>query len=110
VPNVLFVCGKARKRSPTAAEIAARDFGVETDFAGLSADADERLGAEQIGWADIVVVMEKRQLARLKRQFGSQLRGRKLACLDIPDRYAFMDPALVALVQERLQRVLTRQV
>lgn len=103
--NILFICGKARQRSPTAAEIAARLLRVQTDFAGLSADADERLGPEQIDWADIVVVMEKAHLARLRRQFGGHLGGRRVVCLDIADRYTFMQPELVQLLERRLGRL-----
>ncbi|WP_108660987.1 low molecular weight protein tyrosine phosphatase family protein [Acuticoccus kandeliae] len=108
MPNILFVCGKARKRSPTAADVAAREFGVQTDFAGLSNDADERLGLDQIEWADLILVMEKRQVARLNRQFGGHLKGKKVSCLNIPDNYEFMQPELVALIAEKLSRVLTR--
>ena len=107
--NVLFICGKARKRSPTAAEVAAGRFNVQTDFAGLSADADERLGAEQIAWADIIAVMERRHLRRLKQLFGSALRGKKLTCLEIPDRYEFMQPELVDLVIRKLRPVITKR-
>ena len=66
--NILFICGKARKRSPTAADVVSRLSAVETDFAGLSNDADERLNLEHIKWADTIAVMEKRQLSRLRRQ------------------------------------------
>jgi predicted protein tyrosine phosphatase len=103
---VLFICGKARRRSPTAADMASRIPGVEADFAGLSADADERLTAEQIDRADVVAVMERRQLARLKRQFGPRLGRARIVCLDVPDRYAYMEPALVARLQPRLDRIL----
>ena len=106
MPNILFICGKARKRSPAAADIAARLLGVPTDFAGLSNDADERLGSEQVDWADIVVVMEKAQLSRLNRQFGPSLKGKRLLCLDIPDKFEFMQPELVALVTRKLERVM----
>jgi len=41
--NALFICGKARMRSTTAADISARWDGIEADFAGLSNDADEHL-------------------------------------------------------------------
>jgi len=46
--NILFICGKARKRSPTAAAVAAERLGTPTDFAGLSADADEHVSTEQL--------------------------------------------------------------
>jgi len=32
------------------------------------------------------------------------LNGKRLICLDIPDNYAFMDPALIDLLQTRLAR------
>jgi len=107
MPNVLFICGKARKRSPTAAALAADQLGFETDFAGLSNDADERLGAEQIEWAEIIAVMEKRQLSRLKQQFGSDLKGKRILCLDVPDNYEFMQPELISLLTQKLRRVST---
>lgn len=103
--NILFICGKARKRSPTAAAVAAERLGQPTDFAGLSADADERVGPEQLAWADTIAVMEKAQLSRLKRQLGSHLKGKHLVCLDIPDSYEFMQPELVELVVARLGRI-----
>ena len=103
--NILFVCGKARKRSPTAAAVAAEHLGHPTDFAGLSADADERVGAEQLAWADVIAVMERSQLARLKRQMARHLKGKRLVCLDIPDTFEADQPELVELVKARLGRI-----
>lgn len=103
--NILFVCGKARRRSPTAAAVAAKHLGQQTDFAGLSADADERIGTEHLAWADTIVVMEKRQLSRLKRQVAAHLKDKRLVCLDIPDSFEFMQPELVELVVARLSRI-----
>ncbi|WP_137110564.1 low molecular weight protein tyrosine phosphatase family protein [Rhodobacter sp. SY28-1] len=103
--NILFICGKARKRSPTAAAVA-EQLGLHSDFAGLSTDADERVTPEHLAWADTIAVMEKAQLSRLKRQMAAQLKGKRLVCLDIPDTYDFMQPELVDLFQSRLQRIL----
>ncbi len=103
--RILFICGKARMRSPTAAQIVGEIDGVETDFAGLSQDADERLSPEQLDWADLVVVMEKRQLARLKRPFKAALKGKRVVSLDIPDRYSFMQAELVARIRQQLPRL-----
>jgi predicted protein tyrosine phosphatase len=103
--KVLFVCGKARLRSPTAGEIAPGLIGVEADFAGLGADADVALDSDQIAWADVIAVMERPQLARLKRQVGPLLQGKRVVCLDVPDRFAFMDPALVALLTRQFARL-----
>jgi predicted protein tyrosine phosphatase len=92
-------------RSPTAAEIALRLLGVTTDFGGLSADADVVLDRDQVLAADIIAVMERAQLARLKRQFAPNLRGKRLVCLDAPDRFAFMDPDLVTLLTRQFARL-----
>ena len=102
--RTLFICGKARIRSPTAADFARERWGIETDFAGLSNDADEKLSQEQIAWADVIFVMQRRQRARLNALFGPALRGRKLVVLDVPDRFGYMDDDLVALLEQRLER------
>ena len=103
--NILFVCGKARMRSPTAADLVSACDGVSSDFAGLSRDADERLSAEQVEWADVIAVMEARQKKRLSELYPSQLSGKKLVVLRVPDRFEYMDPALVALLRERLRQL-----
>jgi predicted protein tyrosine phosphatase len=103
--HVLFVCGKARMRSPTAAEIAPRLMGVTADFGGLSADADVVQDRDQIMEADIIAVMDRAQLTRLKRQFAPDLRGKRLVCLDVPDRFGYMAPALVALLTRQFARL-----
>ncbi len=59
--RVLFVCDKARMRSPTAADTVAAWSGFETDFGRLGKDADEQLSTQQLEWADTVAVMEARQ-------------------------------------------------
>ena len=93
--RVLFICGKARVRSPTAAQIFADMPGVQTDFGGISRDADDALSADQLDWADQIMVMERRHAARLNDRFGRALAGKKVVVLDIRDRYTFMEPALI---------------
>ncbi|NUB44791.1 phosphotyrosine protein phosphatase [Fertoebacter nigrum] len=103
--KALFICGKARIRSPAAAEIATR-LGAKADFAGLSKDADERLSAEQLEWADVICVMEARQAQRLKTLFGPHLRGKRVVVLNIPDRYTCMQDSLVALLEPKIRKAL----
>ena len=102
--KALFVCGKARKRSPTAAETAREWPGVESDYAGLSADADEPLSTEHIEWADIIFVMEKRQISRLTQKLGGAAKGARIVNLGIPDDFDFMDPTLVESLRSKLRR------
>ncbi len=93
--RVLFLCGKARVRSPTAAQVFAEWSGVSTDFAGISNDADDTLSADQIDWADLIMVMERRHASRLNDRFGKMLAGKKVLVLDIRDRYTFMQQGLI---------------
>jgi len=50
--NVLFICGKNRRRSPTAEQIFAEDARLEVASAGTSADADNPLTSELVEWAE----------------------------------------------------------
>jgi predicted protein tyrosine phosphatase len=93
--RVLFICGKARARSPTAAQLFADWDGVQTDFGGISRDADDALSTDQIDWADLILAMERRHLTRLSDRFGRQLNGKRMIALGIADRYRFMQPELI---------------
>lgn len=104
--RVLFLCARNRLRSPTAEHVFASYPGVETDSAGVNQDAEVPVSTEQLRWADIIVVMESRHHAKLRRAFSHALRGKRVVCLDIPDDYAYMDPDLVALLQARASRFL----
>ena len=104
--RVLFICGKARQRSPTADEVFRNELNIQTDFAGLSDDADVVLSVDQIEWATDIAVMEKRQMDGLKIKYAKHLKGKRIISLDVPDDYAFMQPALVTLLQSRRSRIL----
>lgn len=100
--RLLFVCSRNRLRSPTAEHVFDALVGVEARSAGVSPDADQPLTADLIGWADLILVMEPIHRARMNRQFGRELRGKRVACLNIPDDFDFLQPALVALLWERV--------
>jgi len=101
MPNWLFVCSQNKLRSPTAEAVFAGTEGLQVESAGLDNDAEEPLGPEQLRWADVVFVMERAHRTRLNRRFRTHLRGTKVVVLAIPDRFAFMDEELVALLQRR---------
>lgn len=107
--RILFICAKNKLRSPTAEHLFASYPGVETDSAGVNQDADVPVSAEHLHWADVIVVMESRHKAKLRRGFGQALRGKRIVCLDIPDDYDYMEPNLVALLQARATRFLPNQ-
>lgn len=99
--RVLFLCSRHRLRSPTAAAVFATWPGLEVDSAGLADDADTPLDAAQLAWAELIVVMENVHRTKLRQRFGRWLKGKRVVSLDIPDRYDFMQPELVALLEQR---------
>ncbi len=97
--KILFVCSRNRLRSLTAERLFDGVNGHQARSAGTEQGARIRVTAGHLGWADLVVAMEKRHVSRLREKFPDSLAGRRLLCLHIPDEYELMDPALV----ERLE-------
>jgi predicted protein tyrosine phosphatase len=100
--NLLFVCSRNRRRSPTA-EIVFSDLeGYEALSAGTSPDAETMISADLVDWADVIFAMEGVHRRRLNRRFGSVLRTKRIVVLDIPDEYKYMESALIELLQEKV--------
>lgn len=98
VRRILFLCSRHRLRSPTAEQVF-RDWpGLEVDSAGLAPDADTPLSAEQVAWADLILVMENTHRRRLQSRFAGPLKGKRVVVLGIPDDYDFMQTELVDLL------------
>lgn len=99
--KILFLCSQNKLRSPTAETIFADTPGIEVDSAGLNHDAEVPLSAEQLEWADTILLMENAQKNRLARRFGQYLKGKRIGVLNIPDDYDYMDPELVSLLRAK---------
>lgn len=106
--NVLFVCSRNRWRSPTAEAIWRDSNDVSVRARGLSAEAARVVTRADIGWADLILVMEGRHRSRLLEKFGDVVDRHRIHVLDIPDDYQFMDPALMELLQARAQPLMDR--
>lgn len=106
--RILFLCSRNRRRSPTAERIYGSEAGLEVASAGLAPDAEEPLTPEHLEGVDIVFVMEKAHRARLMTGFTRQLKNARVVCLDIADKYEFMDSDLVALLRARIEPHLRR--
>jgi predicted protein tyrosine phosphatase len=106
--RALFICSRNRLRSPTAEQVFSSWINVETDSAGLAPDAVTLLTADQVEWAEVLFVMERRHKVKLIRTFGRYLKGKRIVCLDIPDRYGFMDPELVVVLEKKAGGFLRR--
>jgi predicted protein tyrosine phosphatase len=102
--HVLFICSQNRLRSPTAEQVFSSYPNLEVASAGLNNDANTPVSSELIEWADLIFVMEKSHRGKLSRKFKSQLKSKRVVCLDIPDEYEFMDADLVRLLKARAGR------
>ncbi|WP_332774519.1 low molecular weight protein tyrosine phosphatase family protein [Polaromonas sp.] len=102
--RLLFICSQNRWRSPTAEQVFSEQTGVECSSAGLNHDAENPLTPELIEWAELIFVMEREHKAKLSTRFKEFLRGKRVICLDIPDNYKFMEPALVKLLKAKVGR------
>ena len=80
--------------------------GIDVDSAGLNHDAVIPLSPEQVEWADVIFVMEKAHREKLHRKFKRHLKRQRVIVLGIPDNYAYMDPALVALLKMKVTPLL----
>jgi len=99
---VLFICSQNRLRSPTAEQVFASWEGIETASAGTNNDAESPLTAELVSWAQLIFVMERVHRDKLSKKFREHLKEQRVVCLDIPDRYGFMDPALIELLEAKV--------
>lgn len=100
--KVLFVCDANRLRSPTAEAIFTGRPYLDVKSAGLATQATVPLTIELLDWADLVFVMEKRQRNIIQSRFKEIYQRKRIICLYIPDDFEFMDPELVALLEERV--------
>ena len=102
--KILFVCSRNRLRSPTAEQIFAHRRDLEVASAGTNHDSETPLSSELVAWVDEIFVMEKTHRSKIQKRFRAVLDGKRIICLDVPDKYEFMDPALVQLLQTKLAR------
>jgi predicted protein tyrosine phosphatase len=106
--KILFVCGKNRCWSSSAGEIFAGMDRIEISSAGTSAGAACPVSADLLEWADRVFVMEMSQKRWLRTHFAQVLKDKKVVCLNIPDRYGYMQPELVVVLQAKVLPLLRR--
>ncbi len=102
--NVLFVCSQNRLRSPTAEQVFSTRKDIEVSSAGTNRGADNPLSGELVEWADLIFVMERAHRTKMQDRFRRQMHGKRLICLNIPDDYEFMDPALIDLLEKLVSR------
>lgn len=100
--NILFVCTENRLRSATAETVFCDYDGVDAIGAGTNADAPTPVSGDLIEWADVILVMEPVHRKKVASRYQSLLRNKKLATLDIADKYTYMQPELIDLLRAKV--------
>jgi predicted protein tyrosine phosphatase len=104
--RVLFICSQNKLRSPTAEQVFCDYPGLEVASAGTNHDAEIPVGPDLLRWAEVIFVMEKVHRTKLSTRFQQHLVRKRIICLDIPDRYAYMDPDLIQLLKAKVPKFL----
>lgn len=107
--NLLFICSQNRLRSPTAEHHFSLREGMETASAGTNRSAEVPLSAELVEWADFIFCMERLHVERLRQRFSRHIGSRRVVCLDVPDRYGYMDQDLIEVLERKVSPHLRRR-
>ncbi|MEG9434149.1 phosphotyrosine protein phosphatase [Terriglobus sp. ADX1] len=106
--NLLFICSRNRRRSLTGEVLFGERPGVNALSAGTAPDAETVVSADLVQWADVVFAMEATHKRKLMKRFPRELKDKQLIVLGIPDRYSYMDEALVNLLQIKVEAHLNK--
>jgi predicted protein tyrosine phosphatase len=93
--KLLFICSQNIQRSLTAEWMYDGFTSYEVRSAGTEQSARTPMTKEHVAWADVIFVMETEHLEKLQDRFGEEPAGKKIICLNIPDIYRYMEPALI---------------
>ena len=101
--KILFVCSRNRRRSLTAETIFKSEPAWDVRSAGTEESARIKVTAGHLGWADVIVVMERRHKERMRQKYPEALAAKRCICLFIADDYEFMDANLVEILREKMR-------
>lgn len=113
--RVLCICSAGLLRSPSIANVLHNKFGHNTRAAGISTEyALIPVSEALIRWADEIVFAEVKHLRQLelaiqenKLDYLIPIVQQKACVLEIPDRYAWMDPDLQEEIEVKYKKLHT---
>ena len=101
--KLLFVCSHNLQRSITAERLFEGSELYEARSAGTRREARVRVSRELLEWADMVFAMDQEHIAWMRSRFPEALAGKRLVCLQVPDKYGFMAFELIDVLKKRLR-------
>ncbi len=97
--HVLFVCGRNKRRSPTAERIFGHDPRMRVRAVGLADTSKRRITEGDLRWADLVLAMERKHVKRLLAMFSELEDLPPVENLDITDEFIFMQRELIEMLE-----------
>jgi predicted protein tyrosine phosphatase len=97
--KVLFVCGRNNRRGPTAEKIFKNHRRMSVRSAGVSDTSKHKINEADLAWADLVLVMERKYVSRIRDAFRHLESLPPVESLDISDEYIFMQAELIELLR-----------
>ena len=104
--KILFICSQNKWRSLTAEKIFENLEGYSVKSAGTENGARVKITSGMIGWADLILVMEKKHRQRIQSKFGDLLTNKPIFVLNIPDDFQFMDEELIEILENRVREII----
>lgn len=101
--KLLFICSRNRRRSLTAEKLFEGSGLHQVRSAGTQPESRIVVTEGHIGWADVVFVMEKSHLNRMRLKFPDALQDKRVVTLYIPDDYELMQPELLEELRCKLE-------
>ena len=101
-PNILFVCGRNKWRSPTAERLYKNDNRINVKSAGMSSKSSHQISDKDILWADLILVMERKYKSWILGKY-QHLQLPLIESLDIPDEYEYLDDELVEIIKTSVE-------
>lgn len=98
--KLLFICSRNQWRSPTAEQIWKNHPYLDVKSAGTSPKAKKTVNTNDIKWADVIFVMEKKHKNRIKATFPRLTEHKKIHILEIEDDYKYMDNELIQILKD----------
>ena len=102
--KLLFICSRNKRRSLTAEKLFQGSSIYQVRSAGTQPDV---LTEGHLGWADLIFVMEKSHLNRIRQKFPEMLLNKCVITLFIQDDYVFMQPELIDKLRCKLEPWIT---
>lgn len=101
--RVLTVCSAGLLRSPTIAWVLSNSTDYNCRAAGIHDYALVQVDDVLIKWADAIICAETSIKDHIVREFSNVLEHRIIYDLEIPDNFAYRDPELIKIIEERLK-------